>query len=876
MSALVVIIAPPGPLGGVQDVLRDWSAVGLVEPFLWVDSSMISDGYVGAFSTNGGTHKATSLQAVATATRYDRVRIVVLVPMVQGAAVVSSADEQRVAELLEVSTGGARVTRVRAIVSRVGDAARSDEIARSGWHNIMVAAEQSEGPGLGHSLLPATSDPIALAPHTAANIAGLIGLWSDVAESPLDDEAILPGASIRLARSFYRRMQSQELETELRVRVTATSESLPLPIEGGAPAVYVQDNALATSTMSNALWERHREVLRGPREQRRPADVKPIGLFGALKMFFGFLWASLRNAPQQWYRSVVTAVASRAAGAVHGLVFGATPAAYAVVVNGVTSNGLPVGWAELSEAADAIDEALEEPGQVREHHAISDFSSLWKEYSAGALTLADGGERVEGLTPVQIGTRRAVLRTAALCVPSPDARFDEIPGHLAAHIGVASVEAYDILAINNLHQRLTIVQQEPGLGLEAGRTIEALSLWNNANKGSYAARVGSTLGESLMRTADEIKVLLRDLKAAGATEDIPAAIAARQSKLARTMRIVSIIFGVVAVIIGVVFAIGYISAAIAGIAAGVTVLTWFISLVVTFYRGQRDLFRLLNARQELAAQAELMKRNLRQAVRDLRRLTDAYAQFLAWSRLLGSMLEAPLGAVPTGSDDGTRLDPDLPLAVRLGSAVVDEIAMGNAVTALRRDVFRVGWLADPWNALIAAAPALLGPDAYELRDDPGAIFRQPAGEESLLTRWVSAVDEHGIDPQVANRLWTTIRDELDTSKREIAAELLGSIVELGKTAASRVRIETFMAQVDTPEALTAPAQFDLAVFTPTGRSANRAQVVRTWGKSQRRGLSQIAVLTQFTAGAPAYEYTVFADTAPVEPVVFAPESGPVF
>lgn len=854
MSALVVILAPRGPMGQVREVLRDLSAVGLIEPFVWVEPADAAVARVPAMSVTGGATTGTTLQDVAVANIADRVRLISLVPVLTGAAQTSSDDEQRIAGLLENQVGAATLARIRVSVTRIGDPS-TGVLGRAGWHNLLLAPQESAGPALGHSLLAATNDTIEIGRHTAVELAGIAGLWSQVTGSPLDGRSVDPGESVRLARSFFRRLQSDGLESELRAKVTATSESLPLPVEGGSAAIYVDDSALATSTMSKALWERHGDVLRGPRESRPRRTVKPIGIGKALKMFFGFLWAAIKGAPAKWFSGVVAGLSSRVAGAVHGMVFGGDPSAYAVVVRGVTASGLPASWLDLADAADAIEDILEESGEAREHHAISDLSALWKDYAAGALTLADGGERVQSMPPVQIGTQRAVLRSADLVVPSAAARFINIPGHIAAQIEVSSVEAFDVLAVNNLHQRLVYLQEDPALGLEVGGTLEALKVWNAQHRNSFAARVASVLGEHVMRIGEEIKSVLEKLKSAAAAEDIPAAIAARQKRLGRVLRILSILLVVAGALIGACFGFGLITGTLALILAGSSLLAWFVASIVTFLRGQRDLFRLLNARQELIADAEIMKRNLRQAVRDMRRLTDAYAQFLAWSRILGTMLAAPLGAANVGIEDGARLSPDLPIGVRLGSASVPDAALADAVVALRREIFRVGWLGEPWESLITGAPAAIGPDGYELRNNPIAIFAQPGrGDTSLLLKWVDATERNGVDVAVADRLWTTVQEQLDGDKRELASALLGSIIELGKTAKAAVPYDTFIARVDDPDGVKASSHFDPAVFAEAARASADAGVDVSWGENAHVGLSRIAVLTQLSAGSPAYQF----------------------
>lgn len=853
MANLVVILAPAGPAVAIRETLRDLSAVGLIEPFVWLDATSVGQGTINALAVKQGKVTGTSLQALATAERPTRIRLVSLVPVFGGLGAVDSAVEQQVALLLQGSTGNVPFTPIRAVITRIGDPTTSGAIARMGWHNVLLAPEKSMGPSLGRARLESNDDAHEVGKYATAALAGVAGLWRDLDDSPFDDMNIEPGESIRVARSYFRKLQSASLESQLRALVTATAEALPLPTEGGSSAVYVEDSSLATKTMAKALWERHKAILSGPREKRQASSAKPIGALGAIKMFFGFLWASLRNAPQQWMRSVVVSVSSHVARTVHNAVFGGNPSAYEVIVGGVTSTGLPASWLDLADAVDSIDDILEQSGEQREHHSLDDHATLWKEFAAGAMTLADGGDRVKGLAPVQIGPRRGVLRNVGLCVPSPASRFTAIPGHLAAKIGVVGVDAYDVLAINNLHARLMHMQSEASVGLEVGSTLRALEAWNTEHRGSYAGRAGSTLGEALVKTSAEIKSFLEELRSAGAAEDIPAAMAARQKKLSKLLRIVALVFGVVVLGVLALFGFAVISATIALIAGISAVVMWLVTTVVAFARGQRDLFRMMNARQELIANVEVIKRNLRYAVRDLKRLTDAYAQFLAWSRLLGSFLAAPFGSPVTVDDDGERLGSGLPMSVKLGAAVVEPEALGNAVVTLRRDIFRAGWLTEPWEEIVAAAPSMIGPDAYELRSDPWSIYgHSGAGSGSLLVRWADLLVAQGVDPSVADRLWHRVLEQLDGDKRELAQSLLESITEVGQSSAQRVSYNSFMDGVDDPAAVTSSSNFDPEVFEQSVRATASSHVDRSWGRTATVGLSRVAVMTQLSAGSQSY------------------------
>ena len=71
MAALTVILAPPGTTGAVLDVLRDWSALGVIEPFLWVRSDAVNGEVAPALKITGGTAVGTTVQAQVADGRND-------------------------------------------------------------------------------------------------------------------------------------------------------------------------------------------------------------------------------------------------------------------------------------------------------------------------------------------------------------------------------------------------------------------------------------------------------------------------------------------------------------------------------------------------------------------------------------------------------------------------------------------------------------------------------------------------------------------------------------------------------------------------------------------------------------------------------------
>lgn len=867
MADLVVVLAPSGASDRIREVLTDWSAAGIVDDFVWVESRSVTALSADGLFVERGALRGAPLQSAFTGRALSRIRLVVLLPLADGLeARVASAVEQQVAQTLESSGSAAGVTRIRLAVVRAGDATTTEDLARSGWHNVVVAPEQSTAPGRGRMLIARNSDDRALAAHAASVLAGLGGLWSGIEGGPLDGEAIAPGEVVRLARSYYRRLDSGSAERALRREVTSTVHGLPLPVGSGPAVLAVEDVALATSTMAKALWARHPDVLRGPREVVRTVEPQPIGAMAAIRLFFGFLWASMRSAPAQWYRRTVNRVSSALASRVHRAVFGADPAAYSVVVNGVSADGRPADWEALGHAAEAIDTVLAGDGEDRTHLAPTDLSALWADYASGALTLADAGDRVGTLPPVTIGTQRAVISDPAQIVPSRSARFTAS----SASLGLAELDGYDVLGITEQHRMLSQAERnDVSLGLDAGRTLDRLREWTATQRSSFATQVAEPLGGAVTRTAREVGELLEVLRTGGST-DIDDGAIREQQRFARALRIMTIGMLVALVVLGVLRWTSVLTWKPVAIAAAVVVVAWLVVGIVTFARNQRELFRILNARDAAASQAEAARRNLRQAVRDLKRTSDAYGQFLAWSAVLGGVLDAPLGPETTAGVSSTRVGGPLPLGVQLGEVRVDDAVIASAALTIRGHVFRLGWLDGPWTAALESAPDLLGAEGQRLRADPRALLKETSTKPgSALARFADSITSVGVSGAVADRMWDDTRARLRETFPDVVRSVLGR-VDVGSVPAD---LNDFLGGIG--DGAAPSGVFDSSLLTAAAQSSDASAVTTSWSSRVVDGLSVVAAQTELSTGIPKYEFTAWASTAERAPL-FGGDDGPRF
>ncbi|KAB1650293.1 hypothetical protein [Pseudoclavibacter endophyticus] len=866
---LTLLLAPEGPLAGVRDVLADWSAAGLVDDFHWVEPAMLEGGADASILVRGGELLRAPLQSIAGRERIDGIRLGVLVPALDGVTPLTRGQEQDIVDVLDRSFAKVPVTRVRAIVTRADPGVAVPGLVVAGWHNVVISPEDSTGPGLGRTRLDAASDTADLGRHAASGVAGLLGLWSGVDRAPLDGERVIDGQRARLARSYFRRLATDEVTLRLREGVLSVNDGLPLPSQFGVQTVYVDDVAQANENMATRLWAKHATVLRGPRETHAPAQQQPIGAGEALRMFFGFLWAAIKNAPRAWLNGLSAEVSSNAAGAIQGLVYGREPAAYSVFVQGVTANGLPASWLDYRNAASSLDRLFDEATGQRELAAYADLSGLWQDYAAAALTLGDAGERVPGLTPIAVGGQPGVIRNVEQIVPSSSEAFADLKPHVAASVNARAVEPFDALGTHDLENRIRVVAEQPALSIDASGALDHLQRWKGRYGHSFAARVGGRIAGAMVDVQQEIRGLFEQIHRAATSGDVLSGLQQQQRQLATIMQVLAIM-SLVGITVTVVFGIiellqwWVVILVVLGILA-----VWFGAALIVFMQGQRALFAIINRRREVVSAEEVARRNLRHALRDARRLGEAYGQFLGWSRVIGGVLANPFGERPLQRGDDDQKLTGMPMSTRVGTVAVDETHLGNTVMRLRRDLFATGWLTECWNAALEGAGSRIGPRGVELEGQPQLIFRERGdGDGSLLHLWGRSLIEHGMDPTIGERKWQATMAELQTQHANTVTELVRHVRDANEPSGPPVDYATFMAGLDSE---TDPGldRLDDRVLSETAQTRGRSGIERSVPQRAQQGLDRVACLTQLSQSFDDYELVIAA------PLTRATSAGPV-
>lgn len=844
--ALTVILTPGGETDEVLAVLADYSAAGLLDPFVSVDASDVDSPSVAATLIREGRSESTVLQQILTSDRYERLRVVVLVPVDAPPQLrAPCAAEQKLEQVMHSTSVSTPVTLLRLLFSRgsAGVQGYDPQMVLEGWHNLLVAPEDSAGPGLGVVPLGRFTDPLDVAQHVVPVVASVAGLWKGIDGAVFDDRAILPGRTLRAVRAFYRQLDATGVEDQLRLQLFESGGRLPLPRSGQTPVVYVEDVALATQSLARALWTKHRDVLRGGRVEIGGQEQQVISPWAACKIFLSFVWAALRNAPSAWLSGMLDSVSSVLATTVQHAVFGRSDSAYAVVsTNEVTS------WQDVERGAQQMSSVLDE-GPDGRHLVQTDLSPLWLDYVNGALTLADGGRRATGLEPVNVGTRVGVLRNSADVVPSAADAFTAIHPSLAAVIGSRQVEGGDVFAIADLKDRLQRTFGDPAAGVEARQAFAALSGWEESNANSYALQVGSILADFLGRARTEVGELVQRIRQSVDAGVMDEELRRRQRVIATVTRTAGWAVLAALLVFLVMAAVGFLGWSFSLVVGAIALAVYFIAALGLFVLGQRHLFAELNRRQTQVSELEAMQFNLRAALQDVSRLSAAYGQLLAWNRVLGELLRAPFGAVAPARPPASYLVDGLPRSMQIGVAAPAEGAAEATAHSLQGQLYAVGWLTAPWQQMLASA-------GRRLRNDESTLFGMPgAGSGSMLDHWSSDVASRTVRPEGAESLWGQVQAMFDDPGSGVADALTGGV--LNTATDERVSPARFSAGVLEDRSKPA-APFDASVFTDAAVTAGKSLVAIDDTALDRRGLGYRAVVIQVGDGLPTYDFAMFA------------------
>lgn len=783
MSNLTVLAAAPGMSRVILSVLQDWSAAGLLQPFLWVPTDKLpptGDVGVPALLVADGQVSATMLSSYLADHPAPIVRVGIvnpLRPLGPDSAVVSFEAEARLRQAVVDVRERQSVQVVRCLITVGGNDDLPVDLARNNIHTLLLSPETSADPLRGIEQLGVGIDNVTFANHAAAGIAGIYALWNGVEEGPFDRLNPPPGATLRLVRSHLRQADGGDLDSQLRAATFNVAE-VPQPLFRGQPAPYFPDQQAAINSTAAAVYQRHAATFQSTRLPLLAQTKTKVGAGEALRMFFSFLGKALIKAPGSWAAGLLADAKRGVANYIQQSVFGGDASMFSVIGSGQMRAARP------HEAALAVNNlALRYLGQ----EAPPNLSHLWQSYINGGMDLMDAGGRL-GLELQLVGGVPGVVRKSDEVAPAPSTTLQFDPS-LHQFLGRTSIEAFDYVGIGNVSNALNALAQDPTspVRVAAGSDLQRLGQFHQQHGSSYASYLGYLFANQINGLTSEVEQTSQQLGQLSQVQAPDDELARTQAALRRELLItsvVSLLAIILFIVLGTTKVFDWVWVIVSCL---VLLLAWFGLSMGIFMARQKRLFQLLNMAKKLKPEVERLTANLKYALADLRRTWSAYSQFLEWSRVLSAFVHQPFGTAPEGAEAVTELPAGMPKNVRLGRLRQQPEQLARTKYRLRSSIFTSRWLDRQWDLFLDASVKTLGAEAIGI-DDPKLLFTMhPDYGRSPLEKVAANLVTQGVPTSVGDERWAQQR-QLMEAQRDMF-ELNTAAIESSAGAESQ---ETFL------------------------------------------------------------------------------------
>jgi hypothetical protein len=693
--------------GDVLEVVRDWTATGLMRPSLWLDTDQTEGGATLAVVDRDGLHRHPAEQWLArSGITLDRV--VLLQVFAEGRPAVPLPVKARA--LLD-QVGLSNRPLLNLLVPATVDTSVPPEAVVSSRPNVLLQARDGQSPATVSQPVPVAD----LAQHAAAGLAAVAGLWTPMEAAPFDGTPVWPGRQVVVVRAYARTLDSGEVLAGLSDQVHRAEGTLPHPRSPrGDQLTEVPDvQALPTAeAAAGSLVEAHASLTRFHAPPAYvPGRATGVKFLAAIGMFLSFLWSALRSSPRTWAEALVRRTAGRIASGTTNLLYG-SDSAYEVVVLGVRPGGRPAEPSDEDDVSALIDTAHRVATEVSPGTEFTtvDAMALWSDMTTVAVSLADGSDVPPQVRMPMLGVDRQVVDRPELIAPSPAAAAHGLPVGALPGVRALSVDADDPYLALQAHRLLTQERDRPGPGtddaarysvLESART--SLGQWVDRQR-CYTWRVGYELALQLDAARETLAEAVRSESLDPAVP--PRDILDTQSKTRRTL------FGVLAAaIVGLAVVVGLVIGAVLSVLVGsliglALVVLWLVGSTAVFLRHQRKLFAWLHARDESARRRAWARQHAAHVAKEVHRLGVLYRQSRYWTRVLGAVVHDPFGVTGNAAEESaypTTLSGSLPLSTAVGAATFSPEGHSELVHLARRAQLGVGWLGAQLQSRIQAA-----------------------------------------------------------------------------------------------------------------------------------------------------------------------------
>ncbi|WIM67612.1 hypothetical protein QP027_11080 [Corynebacterium breve] len=880
MSVPFTIFLGSGSLSDeIRTRLTDLAAVGVTRPFAWIDLAQSTAGAPIRFvsSTSEETVRYLPLDDVLqTATHLSQTMLAVLIdPLDDG------SDRLDVSAVNEwISTLNSRLPRqlqrVRVLVPRQ-PLNHVQPVPLMSFSSVAIAAEDSAAPGSAMSPVVRSDDPVGAAEVAAPTIATMCGLWITEKSSALIDDrghAIATGDeySFRLARAFYRNINASTAEAELRSRAIDISQDLPRPqtIDGRQIMVLQRPDEVLPQVSDLLIGNYYDSLITAP-AQVKGREATQTSAWAALSDFSKKFFRSLIGTPQDWKAAASATLHRGVAQAVQRNLYGDT-SGVEIVLGSYQGQGQNRSLSEFSReasraAATANEISKQEGLSVDPPPALSD---MWNGYQSMALTLVDGTDRLGGklAAPRDSQNNPMIVPEGWLSVPDVDESFEGFHPLLEDAVAMteenATILPFDSFTAENYAQDLEFVS-----GQSSDPTIQRLrsnfNEWRNKYARSYAWQTGQRLTNLVYEAQHRGREATIDLHKT--TQELDQLrqrdYAEENARLTKRLHIFTAIWAVVMIILLYCGIAHYVDSikfynSQPTIDWKWTVFGVFVATILTlgtqtfvFARGRRGIATDQARHEELVEKQEVALTNRNAALQDINRLTGAYQQFLAWSKLAGRAISRPLGNNVTQKVRVANPTDGMPRTTQFGEAKLSEEDIQQLTFRLRNEIYNRDWAGDAFdrtiNSAIEALKRSQGIAAINVND----LYGQPgANSHSNLDRLSQVATSDALDGyDFSGEEWT--KALLNPNISELLSSKLNQVIVFDDGMQKNISQQEFLAPLT--ESKVDAGLFASQTIAGIGASSGATTVdpaVSMQDQSLRageqgNGLSKSAILVQF-------------------------------
>ncbi|APT85514.1 hypothetical protein [Corynebacterium aquilae] len=723
VAPLTILLGRGTTAAAVRQALEDFAALGIVRNLIFIDADSFThaDSGVRLVRTmpDGSTRieHASLTKALVDIDSHHReqpgVASLVLVNNIDEADGRLGPDNIAPVTLALDSVGySSRLHRSNLMLTRANAVVETPLPTLRGYVNLMLAPEDAGGPDQPAATLDAGCRTHRLALHYAAGIASIYGAWTGSKSVPAHHMDLGQGDTFRLVRTYYRRIDGQQVQTRIKLAIFDTDTNPQAKLNRPGQAVYAHypvDTAAFAGGCAEELIQEYEHTLTGARYQAITQALVHTTAGHALADFARAYGTNLVTAPSRFARRLRYDVATARDYAVQKHLYG------------VTGSRVQVGRAALATAPGGEDEhetdseVATQAIATREEIA-SELEPLWRSYSNMALTMMDASPRAFGTSSaearypaacLEAGTSNVyVAGSADHVIPGPHTRFGrKLPPQLKNLMG-EPIAGYDVVGAKAYERQLAQLTGSQHRAI--GRTIGDFRQWRQKHAQSFAARTGAQLDamrQEIMVERDgylaDIDRLSREQQPETTTDDsTTSALRFFGWVSLGSLVLFSGLYGIGHLVHNAAgspdwFWVRALDATTAGTKAtffGVWFLLWLILWLCQVALETRDDIKDANRRRTVRSDMHTARDNALACEVAIKRIDVAYNQFLSVSHMLGAILEKPFGQVEKNEQRAVTPTNEMPRHVVLAEATPPHQAVRATIDRHRMSLYEEGWM----------------------------------------------------------------------------------------------------------------------------------------------------------------------------------------